>query len=923
MVSPPPWPEKPYKGLPNYGPEDQALYAGREGDIARCGALLLMPDTKVLLLHGKTASGKSSFLNAGLIPFVQARSSGSEFFTGRPTAYAIRCTNAPVAKIADAVFSLGGVGMTWEEFQHRVKENPRSLVTELAAIGKKRSKTLIFVLDQAEEVLTLNPTEDSVERKNFFRFLQDFNSRLLDFKFVISLRTEFYGRFVSAINLDYSPRSGAKQYLLEDFTKEQLQAAIERPTLENEIEPFGRPFDKYRFRFENGLAARVAREIVEKIPRGGPLPVMQIVCKALFEDIDRRDSNRTITSEDYKKLGGIEGAIDGHISRSLQQTFERAELPKSKMEDEEELWRSLLCRLVKVGGDGTVYTDVLPASAAINEAKELHTSVKDVEGVLEDLARGEALLLRKTTLLQMENAQPVEALCLGHDAIGLALNAWRTTSELKKANRAVLRKFYYGAIAVALLITAVVITAIWISKSNRRTAMQTEARRMARQAKAYGRSNYQLGTLLAVASNSYPSSFDSDTIASLDEAIVRAPDLHLKVFDKKEDLFYGRPLVSGDRIIAVNRPGRQTYLVTVKDGQLSRLPIDNEKSRCPATNNTTANIMIDPYFYWSEDGGRWLSANNSYLEVSRGSLNDILCTKQFLAQLRMVPRDAIVQVFGRETVFAYKTGPNDNSVSVWRLQRGRERDTPFSVAGPPVVLKSLIGIGQRSILLGINQEKTWIWDLQQGKQQDITDLKAPVNWPFQTAAVQGPRVRTVAFAPDDSALALFLLDPQNDTSIQIVEPRWNEKAPARHSFAWNSQLPAGTTSPNHYENIALGSAQNHWLISVWDATGAIRLATLYKDGSKPDVPQTEHLWGTPNLIGTIFTDNSKYLVGYDRDNQLLLWDVDLQSKNRTNSKRSFDEKIRTACTIAGRTFTPEEVELNAVPGEVRNVCASN
>src|SRR5262249_48863828 len=71
--SAPQWPAIPYKGLSFYTPEDATLFAGRHRDVRDCARLLTRDRTKVLLLQGRSGNGKSSFLRAGLIPYLESK----------------------------------------------------------------------------------------------------------------------------------------------------------------------------------------------------------------------------------------------------------------------------------------------------------------------------------------------------------------------------------------------------------------------------------------------------------------------------------------------------------------------------------------------------------------------------------------------------------------------------------------------------------------------------------------------------------------------------------------------------------------------------------------------------------------------------------------------------------------------------------
>src|SRR5690349_11858128 len=62
------WPPLPYKGLDYYNHRDWLLFAERSAETAACGELLGNCGTKLLLVHGPTGTGKSSFLRAGLFP---------------------------------------------------------------------------------------------------------------------------------------------------------------------------------------------------------------------------------------------------------------------------------------------------------------------------------------------------------------------------------------------------------------------------------------------------------------------------------------------------------------------------------------------------------------------------------------------------------------------------------------------------------------------------------------------------------------------------------------------------------------------------------------------------------------------------------------------------------------------------------------
>ena len=126
--SQPHWPQLPYKGLGYYTEADAPLLAGRDDDVSHCAALLADWRTRLLLLHGSTACGKSSFLRAGLIPWLEGLGAGIEFARSEtPTGSAImflRCTGEPLPKLANAIFDFADREIT---LQTRVGERTLNL----------------------------------------------------------------------------------------------------------------------------------------------------------------------------------------------------------------------------------------------------------------------------------------------------------------------------------------------------------------------------------------------------------------------------------------------------------------------------------------------------------------------------------------------------------------------------------------------------------------------------------------------------------------------------------------------------------------------------------------------------------------------------------------------------------------------------
>ena len=69
-------PAEPYRSLGYYDVADRALFTGRDTDIVRFAATLDEPDTRILILQGESGIGKSSFLRAGVLPYLEEQCIG-------------------------------------------------------------------------------------------------------------------------------------------------------------------------------------------------------------------------------------------------------------------------------------------------------------------------------------------------------------------------------------------------------------------------------------------------------------------------------------------------------------------------------------------------------------------------------------------------------------------------------------------------------------------------------------------------------------------------------------------------------------------------------------------------------------------------------------------------------------------------------
>lgn len=493
------WPEEPYKGLAYYAATDRVLFSGREADVDGCVRRLSAPDTRILLIHGRTGCGKSSFLRAGLIPELEEQGTSFLFLPGIDgLPIFIRCGADPLGRIAEQLHRFASEGVTLKTVRGPVHHDlsaarlghadPTSFVEAcrrhgvlkecLHTISKVLPCTLVVILDQAEEVITLSDPARP-HRRQFFHFVKEFASVNFPVKFVIALRKDYSGQFVELAQMGggidlrerederggevgVQVRSDVKLYLLGELSPSSVKEAILLPTdgADRPQQP-GTAFARYRFRYAPGVAERIVKDLFSKSSTA-VLPVMQIVCRELYkrEATGPGAPPATIELDKYLEGGDISGPVDRHISNSLRACFPPA-LRADEANTEENRWREVLFRFVRLESDGTAHTRFVDEDEFREFAAAQHART-EVDHVVEHLTRTEVLLLRHVP--SDTNASGLPGLSLGHDFLAMVLNRWKVARQATEAARersAKLRKQVMWSTVAALFVGFLIVGAVY------------------------------------------------------------------------------------------------------------------------------------------------------------------------------------------------------------------------------------------------------------------------------------------------------------------------------------------------------------------------------------------------------------------------------------------------------------------------------
>lgn len=265
----------PFPGLAAFSREDAAQYFGRVGEldevVERLRATPLVP------IVGPSGIGKSSFVNAALIPRLEE---------GAWTVLSLRPGAAPFDRIANAIGARGEASS--------LPQAPDRLALLLATFASRVKGRLVVYLDQFEEVFTLAP-QDSVA---FCECIARAASSDDSWRIVLTVRDDFLGRLAESPQMR---RHLGAVMSLAPLSRADLHTAVTSPLANAELEPD-----------DPDLVNRIVADVHGQ---AACLPLLQFACQTLWE---RRDVvNKRVLAEEYTAMGGASGALAIHADRFI------------------------------------------------------------------------------------------------------------------------------------------------------------------------------------------------------------------------------------------------------------------------------------------------------------------------------------------------------------------------------------------------------------------------------------------------------------------------------------------------------------------------------------------------------------------------------------------------------------------------------
>jgi WD40 repeat protein len=272
----------PYPGLSSFTEADAGHFFGREQEVKELWEKL--KDRRLLAVIGPSGAGKTSFVKAGVA-------------AGRPDGWAaIVATpgNAPLRGLGRALGPQ--LANDPEALRELASFEEGETAFELLSRWRRNHDDALVVLDQFEELFTLNPAETQARFASLIGRL----AGEADVHILFSMRDDFLMRC-----LEPEPLAPVINSLtpLRPLTRDGLRRALVEPAL------------KHGYRFEDDS---LVEEMVGAVEGArAALPLLAFAVSRLWERRDRE--KKLLTRDAYKEVGGVEGALAQHA----EATYER------------------------------------------------------------------------------------------------------------------------------------------------------------------------------------------------------------------------------------------------------------------------------------------------------------------------------------------------------------------------------------------------------------------------------------------------------------------------------------------------------------------------------------------------------------------------------------------------------------------------
>ncbi len=289
----------PYPGLRPFSSTESNHFFGRE---KQSGIIIeKIIQNRFVALIGASGAGKTSLINAGIIPEITKHrpyaGSSWKIITTRPGNSPVENLSSALAESANKNRGRGEEKIQPDSIAAQLHGGPQGLSDSLQEIQKGKKESILLIIDNFEDLCIQSEKKDKKpytgKCEEFIRLLTEArNNRKIPVHILVSIRSGFLEQCYQIIPLGHLIEES--HYKLPQLTSEELKKVIHLPAAKwgTEIEP--------------GLEKQLLRDVVEKTYQ---LPLLQHVLSSIWDYWLEQNVDKPLSLSEYEAVGGIDNSV--------------------------------------------------------------------------------------------------------------------------------------------------------------------------------------------------------------------------------------------------------------------------------------------------------------------------------------------------------------------------------------------------------------------------------------------------------------------------------------------------------------------------------------------------------------------------------------------------------------------------------------
>ena len=855
-----------YVGPQPFEVKDKAIFFGR--DLEARDLLSLVIAHNIILVYAQSGAGKTSLINAGLIPLLKKNQ-----FEVLPVA---RVKGAPLKDMETVEISNIFVFNALTSLAKGNYDEERLAKTKLIDFlnGQERIRDeddlplpCAIIFDQFEEIFSLYQDRWK-DREGFFEQVSDALEKDPLLRVVFVMREDFIAKLDPYAYL--LPERLRTRFHLERLRRETALLAVKEP-----LRDTGRSFaegvaeklvdDLLTIQVETmpGKTAEVTGEFIEAVQ-------LQVVCENLWKELPRDE--KQITFQHLKTYCNVEQELSLFYAEAIKAAAEKAHI-------EEEVLRTLFSRVLitEMGTRGMVYRAQESTGGVPNVAIDVLESMHLIRAEWRAGARWYELTHdRFITPILLSNKAFNEDLAEKKRKEKERIERERAEKEwaekIRGRNRTIIK---LAAVCIVFLFLTGVAASQWY-QANQQKQIVEQQKQIAEQQKQIAEQQKQIAenkTKEARVSylNSKSSSLSQDPI-TLDKSVLLAIE-SFRIFrtPEAEQLIHQGLLLIPHSVMVLNHNNSVNNVIFSPDGKyIATASHDNTSRLWDAA--TGKQIFVLKHDDWVNNVV--FSPDGKYVATASDDKTARVWDAATGKQIFVLKHDGIVNnvVFSPDGKYV-ATASDDKTARVWDAATGKQI---FVLKHDGIVNNVVFSPDGKYVATASDDKTARVWDAATGKQ--IFD---PLKHDDKVSnVVFSPDKKYVATASDDNTARvwdaatgkrIFILNHDNIVNNVVFSPDGKYVATAGYdntARVWEAATGKQIFVLNHDDKVNnvvfspdgkyITTASGDNTARVWDAATGKQILVL------------NHAGGVWNVV---FSPDGKYIATASGDKTARVWDV--------------------------------------------------